>query len=136
MTRFVAAALVGLGLATAGCGGARSEAPAWRADCAPLTRPAPLSLEAARDAQRLAARRHTLRLARRLEAQRRRPGERRAVGSPGGRLGARAPAARREAESHERRRQGPGHGTKSFGWRESDARKTRTAARPPSSSAR
>jgi hypothetical protein len=46
------------------------------------------------------------------------------------------PAARREAQSHERRRQGPGHGTKSFGWRECEARKTRTAARPPSSSVR
>jgi hypothetical protein len=62
MTRSVAA-LLGLCLATAGCRGAsRSEAPTWRADCVPIARPAPMSLEAAREAQRLAARRHTLRL--------------------------------------------------------------------------
>jgi len=41
---------------------ARDEPVAWRADCPPLARPAPLSLEAAREAQRLATRRHELRL--------------------------------------------------------------------------
>ena len=35
---------------------ARSDAPRWRADCPPLARPAPLSLEAAREAHRLAER--------------------------------------------------------------------------------
>jgi hypothetical protein len=38
------------------------EAPRWRADCPSPTRPAPLSEEAAREAYRLAARRHALRL--------------------------------------------------------------------------
>ncbi len=57
------AVLLGLCLSLAGCGsGARNEAPAWRADCVPLARPAPLSLEAAREAHRAAARRHALRL--------------------------------------------------------------------------
>ena len=40
---------------------ARSDAPRWRADCPPLARPAPLSLEAAREAHRLAERRQALR---------------------------------------------------------------------------
>ena len=39
-----------------------NEAPTWRADCPPQVRPAPLSLEAAREAERLAERRHELRL--------------------------------------------------------------------------
>jgi len=39
-----------------------NDVPQWRADCAPLVRPAPLSLEAAREALRLAERRHELRL--------------------------------------------------------------------------
>jgi hypothetical protein len=62
MTRSTAAALIGLCLATACGGAARKEAPVWRADCPPLVRPAPLSVEAAREAHRLAARRHALRL--------------------------------------------------------------------------
>jgi hypothetical protein len=41
---------------------ARDEPAAWRTDCPTLARPAPLSLEAAREAQRLATRRHELRL--------------------------------------------------------------------------
>src|SRR5207245_3837725 len=36
--------------------------PGWGADCAPLARPAPLSEDAAREAYRLAARRHAFRL--------------------------------------------------------------------------
>jgi hypothetical protein len=57
------AALLGLWLSIAGCESSTSkEAPSWRADCAPLARVAPLSLEAAREAQRAAARRHELRL--------------------------------------------------------------------------
>src|SRR5207253_3108351 len=40
---------------------ARSDAPRWRADCPPLARPAPLSLEAAREAHRFAERRQALR---------------------------------------------------------------------------
>jgi hypothetical protein len=45
----------------AGCGSsARDEPAAWRADCPPVARSAPLGLEAARDAERLAARRHEL----------------------------------------------------------------------------
>jgi mono/diheme cytochrome c family protein len=57
------AALLGLCLSIAACDRSTSgEAAAWRADCPPLERPAPLSLEAAREAQRLAARRHELRL--------------------------------------------------------------------------
>lgn len=61
MTRSTAV-LVGLCLAIA-CGSAtRTEAPAWRADCPPQMRAAPLSLEAAREAHRLAGRRHALRL--------------------------------------------------------------------------
>src|SRR5439155_372101 len=39
----------------------RSDAPRWRAECPPLARPAPLSLEAAREAHRLADRRQALR---------------------------------------------------------------------------
>jgi hypothetical protein len=38
------------------------DAPRWRADCPPLAMPAPLSADAAREAYRLAERRHTLRL--------------------------------------------------------------------------
>jgi hypothetical protein len=62
MTRSVAAALIGVCLATACGGGARKEAAAWRTDCPPVLRPAPQSLEGAREAHRLAARRHALRL--------------------------------------------------------------------------
>ena len=55
--------LLGLCLAIVACEGSRrEEAAAWRADCPPLARPAPLSIEAAREAQRLATRRHELRL--------------------------------------------------------------------------
>ncbi len=39
-----------------------NEAPTWRADCPPLARPAPLSEDAAREAYRVAERRHALRL--------------------------------------------------------------------------
>ena len=56
-------ALLGLWLAAAGCGGSKSEQTAtWRADCPSLARPEPLSLGAARDAERMAARRHELRM--------------------------------------------------------------------------
>ncbi len=49
-------------LVIAGCEArAKKDAPAWRADCPRVERPAPLSLEAARDAHRSAARRHELR---------------------------------------------------------------------------
>ena len=41
---------------------ARNADVSWRADCPPPTQPAPLSLDAARDAHRRAARRHELRL--------------------------------------------------------------------------
>src|SRR5262249_22792485 len=51
-----------LSVAVAACGtSTRDDPPAWRADCAPPTRPPPLSREAARDAERLAARRRALR---------------------------------------------------------------------------
>jgi hypothetical protein len=61
-TRYAAVA-VGLGLVLTACGGAtHEEAATWRSDCPALARPAPLSMDAARDAQRLAARRHELRL--------------------------------------------------------------------------
>jgi hypothetical protein len=57
------ALLVGLALAVAACGSrAASKAPAWRADCPTVVRPEPLSLEAGREAHRLAERRQTLRL--------------------------------------------------------------------------
>jgi hypothetical protein len=53
---------LGLCLAIAACGSsARDETATWRADCPAITRPPPLSLDAARDAQRSAARRHELR---------------------------------------------------------------------------
>ena len=58
-----AALRLALLLAIAACGGSTTEQTAsWRADCPPRARPAPLSLEAARDAERVAARRHELRL--------------------------------------------------------------------------
>ncbi len=58
----VAALVVALCLSGAGCGGAPENASAaWRADCPTPTRPAPLSVEAARAALRLADRRQTLR---------------------------------------------------------------------------
>jgi hypothetical protein len=57
------ALLVGLCLSVAGCRGSTSEeVPTWRADCPSGDRPAPLSLEAAREAHRFADRRHELRL--------------------------------------------------------------------------
>ena len=52
---------MGVCLLIGGCA-PRNDAPSWRADCPPLVRPAPLSLEAAREAERLAGRRHELRL--------------------------------------------------------------------------
>jgi mono/diheme cytochrome c family protein len=45
----------------AGCGGRQEPQSTWRTDCPPVARPAPLSLEAARDAQRGAARRQEIR---------------------------------------------------------------------------
>ncbi|TMB21704.1 MAG: hypothetical protein E6J59_05175 [Deltaproteobacteria bacterium] len=58
-----AALRLALLLAIAACGGSTTEQTAsWRADCPPRGRPAPVSLEAARDAERVAARRHELRL--------------------------------------------------------------------------
>jgi hypothetical protein len=58
-----AAAWLAAALLAAACGrSAPEETATWRSDCPPLARPAPLSREAARDAQRLAARRHELRL--------------------------------------------------------------------------
>ena len=62
-TGIAAAGLVGLCLRLAACESApNTTAPAWRADCPPLVQPAPVSLEAARAAHRLAARRQELRL--------------------------------------------------------------------------
>jgi len=43
-------------------GACRHEPPRWRADCPPVVHPAPLGEEAAREAYRLAERRHALRL--------------------------------------------------------------------------
>jgi len=45
-----------------GCAPGNQAPPTWRTDCPSLARPAPLSLEAAREAERLAARRHELRI--------------------------------------------------------------------------
>jgi hypothetical protein len=57
------AILLGVCLSIAACGESTSTQTAtWRTDCPSLARPEPLSLEAARDAERLAARRHELRL--------------------------------------------------------------------------
>ncbi len=51
-----------IGLALAGCGSStREDVATWRADCPTLERPAPLSIDAAREAQRMAARRQELR---------------------------------------------------------------------------
>lgn len=60
----LAAGVLGLWLSAAGgCGSPPDdEAPAWRADCPSSVRPAPLSLEAAREAHRVAGRRHELRV--------------------------------------------------------------------------
>ena len=56
-------ALLTLCLAVAACGGSKTEQTAtWRTDCPSLERPEPLSLGAARDAERVAARRHELRI--------------------------------------------------------------------------
>ncbi len=58
-----AAALLGLTLSIAACRSSTGKDVAtWRADCPSTARPEPLSLEAAREAQRLAARRHELRI--------------------------------------------------------------------------
>jgi hypothetical protein len=58
--RFV---VLGALVSLAACGGStRDETAAWRADCPPTAQPAPLGLEAAREAHRMAARRHELRL--------------------------------------------------------------------------
>jgi mono/diheme cytochrome c family protein len=59
MTARAAALLAGLSLASCTRG---TEAPTWRADCPPAARPAPLSLDDARLAHRVADRRHQLRL--------------------------------------------------------------------------
>ncbi|HJQ84068.1 MAG TPA: di-heme oxidoredictase family protein [Candidatus Binatia bacterium] len=57
------ALLLGVCLALVGCRrGPGDEAATWPADCPPLARTAPVSLEAAREAQRLAERRHELRM--------------------------------------------------------------------------
>jgi hypothetical protein len=57
-----AALLLAVCLVVAGCKApAEKDAVAWRADCPSLERPAPLSVEAARDAYRSAERRHALR---------------------------------------------------------------------------
>jgi len=56
------ACLAALCLPLVACKRATSEHASWRADCPPLVQAEPLSLEAARDAQRAAARRHELRL--------------------------------------------------------------------------
>src|SRR5262249_14272992 len=55
--------LLGVALAIAGCQGSTSkDVAAWRTDCPSTARPEPLSLEGAREAQRLAARRQELRM--------------------------------------------------------------------------
>src|SRR5262249_7913042 len=60
----VLAPAISMALSITACGGSSSnEVATWRADCPSLARPAPLSLDAAREAERLAARRHELRLA-------------------------------------------------------------------------
>ncbi len=56
------AVCVGLTLAVTGCQRRPTEEATWRADCPALARPAPLSLEAAREAERLAERRHEIRM--------------------------------------------------------------------------
>jgi len=56
-------ALLILCLSVAACGGSKTgQTATWRADCPSLDRPEPLSLGAARDAERVAARRHELRI--------------------------------------------------------------------------
>jgi hypothetical protein len=57
MTRTIAGLLA---VCLAGCSPSK-EPPTWRADCPAVARPSPLSLEAAREAHRLAERRHELR---------------------------------------------------------------------------
>jgi hypothetical protein len=56
------AALLASFLALAACGGSSDEAATWRADCPAPAQPAPFSLEAGRQAYRVAARRDELRL--------------------------------------------------------------------------
>src|SRR5437016_1805169 len=86
------------------------------------------------EAQRMATLGQAVRLARRVLAERRWPGERGTVRPPARRI---VPApADQQAHAQEPRRPQRGHGTKSFGSRESDVRKTRTLARAGSSSAR
>ena len=62
-SRRMAPSLVALCVWLAACGddAHRDKVATWRTDCPPMARPAPLDLEAARQAQRLAARRHELR---------------------------------------------------------------------------
>ncbi len=55
------AGVLGMCLLLGACGPSK-EAPTWRADCPSLARPAPLGEDAAREAYRLAERRHALRL--------------------------------------------------------------------------
>src|SRR6185295_762522 len=88
-------------------------------------------------AQLLPPRRQPLRLARRLDVERCRSCDGGTVGAPGGDLvPVRVVAARCEPKTQ---RHGPRplpwvrHGTNSFGWRDSDVRKTRTLARSRSS---
>jgi hypothetical protein len=59
MTRLRIAVVVAMCVAAGAC---RHEAARWRADCPPIVRPAPLGEDAAREAYRLAERRHALRL--------------------------------------------------------------------------
>jgi mono/diheme cytochrome c family protein len=56
------ALLLGVCVSITGCERPGKEAATWRADCEPIARPAPLSVEAAREAQRVAERRHELRM--------------------------------------------------------------------------
>jgi hypothetical protein len=57
-----AASVFGLALVMTGCRACTSADATWRSDCPPPARPAPLSLEAAREAQRQADRRHDVRM--------------------------------------------------------------------------
>ena len=58
-----ASIVLALGLSIVACGSSTSnETATWRADCPSLARPAPLSLDAAREAERLAVDRKSTRL--------------------------------------------------------------------------
>lgn len=59
MTRGLGVAMLCVSLVA--CGGTQETQPTWRSDCPAVARPSPLSLEAARDAQREAARRQEIR---------------------------------------------------------------------------